>query len=134
MNIRRIWAQLAVVAVVLTGLALFPSVALAHGGHDHVSVSVSSQSVDSRTSDAQPAQLKTFVRSAITALQSANHVACAGGCCSGAPCSGCIGFIPASDVSVTLPSSNVMRLSVRHSSFRPGWDPEGLRKPPRPFA
>jgi len=119
----------------LIALLTLPSIASAHEGHARdaqlaASVSVNhhvdkeSATVSARSADSLSLELRTS--------DSNDTPSCAGTCCSGAPCGGCVAlsFVESFKIGPDLRGSSV---GLHASAPMSGFVPEGLRKPPRSF-
>ena len=124
-------------AVLLIALSLVPSMANAHAGHAHA---LSPAASATQLGDAGMSS-GTVAAIALKAEFSAGGItpdrplgsACGGGCCSGAPCTACVGMVLIELPGIGLPISaaSIVMIDIWPTASR---DPEGLRKPPKSFA
>ena len=126
-------------AIVLIALLLVPSVAQAHAGHRHIARPAISSgqtadsvaaAVDHRAAKPVQAEVTQISKPPAGAPQS---VPCTGGCCSGAPCTACVGMAPV-DLPTLTPPMAASSIVLPHVSESGGLAPDGLRRPPKSFA
>jgi hypothetical protein len=138
MALKRQLATLLWAATVLIAAQFLPSVAQAHGGHDHASQSVVAALSDHVVDPAKSAEANRTTAQAEVAsvdfgtIPVAPSGGCNGSCCgTGNACCGAILLFS----SVSLPDVGVGQQPVgTASSAPPGIDPDALRKPPKSFA
>lgn len=121
--------------MVLIALLAVPSIAQAHSGHNHglqpapaAPTGHDPASVDGSTGELPAAAKALEVRPSA----SDKTPSCAGSCCSGAPCGGCLAlsFVNIWQYGSPLPAAPG---EWRDPMLLAGLAPEGLRKPPRSF-
>jgi hypothetical protein len=122
------------IAIVAIAVQLAPAVALAHGGHTHLPISIAAVSHDRGEGGAL--QLNAEEMGAVAKVnaagisRSANSSACNDSCCaSGFSC--CVPVILPEPI-LRLPSHlKALKLERLGASMRAGIDPEALPKPPK---
>jgi len=122
------------IAIVTIAVQRAPAVALAHGGHPHLSSSITAVSHD--RSEGGALQLNAEETRAVAEVKaagisrSANSSACNDSCCaSGFSC--CVSVI-LPELILRLPSHlKALKLERPGTSMRAGIDPEALPKPPK---
>jgi hypothetical protein len=130
-------ARFVSLAIILIALALTPSVARAHAGHDHHGVAASSHAVLPAAAAAvtpeNSEQIAEWRASPNDSSAGSKQLACNGGCCSGFHCTACSAIIAPESVRMCL--FNLGRLfEFPATPPRNGITPGGLRRPPRTFA
>ena len=124
------------IAIVTISVQFVPATALAHGGHGHLSGSITTVTHDRTEGDAL--QLKAEHTQAVAQAKTSEFTrpatagACNSGCCaSGFPC--CVPAILLEPV-LGLPARlNSRKLERPGPSIRAGIDPEALPRPPKSF-
>ena len=119
--------------IVLIALAAWPSVASAHEGHAHsVAPKASIQHELTPREYAEADKPTVQMKIQLKASESSEAPACAGTCCAGAPCGGCIALAL---VEAAQWGPDLAAASADPSEPKPsfGVTAEGLRKPPRSF-
>jgi hypothetical protein len=126
--------------IVLIAVQFAPAVALAHSGHSHERISVSSEPANGpevhKAGVALPgmrhdAELRNSHQT--LAGKTDGSGICVGGCCgSGMAC--CGAALNADPFSNLLPPLGSLRTTLLNAPNQSGIDPQALRKPPRSFA
>ena len=141
------WLRVLGVAIVLIAVQLMPSPARAHGGHAHApsavavhhhhhhhhgsAASLPSQAVAPAVAIAAAGEWRAAPRDSQTDV--VNCGGCVTGCCgNGAGC--CGAALAAAPPASPPPLPRALGRALETSSPDPGAEPDGLRRPPRPFA
>jgi hypothetical protein len=125
-------------AILLIALSFMPSVANAHGGHDHGSQPAAStphhsEGVAASGQIADEAGQAELSQAESPSTSPSKTAGCNSGCCTGAACGACVGmaFMGVPVLAPPVSASSMVLLDASPSSSLP---PEGLRKPPKSFA